>query len=613
MTTELVRGQNLPLPQPQAAVEVTAQCPVELVAVLLDANLKVRGDADVVHRDGSPIAGVAVRPLGVDADLSALPEEVDRVIVAATLEGSGVDRFGAVAPPVVRVLSGGGPVASFPITDLGAERAIQTVELYRRQGAWKVRAIGQGFDGGLDALLRDLGVELRAPIVDRVRAQLSGSAVPARADTPQPATTPGPNAHASQASAPSVAPVPPAAGFPTAGLPGQASTAARVTPGMSDAQREAALREARREVERLYEQVWGIFEDAARSAASYRSSVGFADNRLDQDLAEVLNDPAARTSPAGLALQETARAKHRELVERARAGLDRDSTQLAAEVAQLEPKLPPEMARWDSPVWAGWRAAEETALAIRLGDLHLPESPQLRIPMVLRLPVERGLWIDSGASGLDDDVTSLASEAVRARATELAVTIAARMLAAFPVGDLKLHVIDPEGKGAAAGPFAPLAASGLLVGQPATTAPEVAALMGRLMDRVELARMAIESGATDALPEHIDFSRQLLVVHGFPYAFDDRTVTQLRHLVDEGARVGVHVMVVGSRADAGSFGPLLDPLWRAMLRLTPIPEDHIADPWVNHAWTYTPDLPSDGTGVTQTLLTWVASSAAGGR
>ncbi|UGQ10128.1 TerD family protein [Yinghuangia sp. ASG 101] len=604
MTTELVRGQNLPLPQPQAAVEVTAQCPVELVAVLLDANLKVRDDADVVQRDGTAIAGVAVRPLGVDVDLSALSEQVDRVIIAATLEGSGVDRFGAVVPPVVRVDSGGAAVASFPITDLGTERAIQTVELYRRQGAWKVRALGQGYEGGLDALLRDVGVELRAPIVDRVRTLVAGPAAPVHsaASTARPAV---PDA------APVTEPVAPVAGFPTATVPGQVS-APRVTPGMSDAQREAALREARREVERLYEQVWGIFEDAARSAASYRSSVGFADNRLDQDLAEVLNDPAARTSPAGLALQDTARAKHRELVERARAGLDRDSNQLAAEVAQLEPKLPPEMARWDSPAWAAWRAADETALAIRLGDLHLPETPQLRIPMVLRLPMERGLWIDSGASGLDDEA-SVAGEAVRARATELAVTLAARMLAAFPVGDLKLHVVDPEGKGAAAGPFAPLAASGLLVGPAATTAPEVATLLAKLMDRVELARMAIESGATDALPDHIDFSRQLLVVHGFPYAFDDRTVTQLRHLVEEGPRVGVHVMVVGSRADAGSFGPLLDPLWRAMLRLTPIPEDHIADPWVNHAWTYTPDLPSDGTGVTQTLLSWVASSAAGGR
>lgn len=603
MTTELVRGQNLPLPQPQAAVEVTAQCPVELVAVLLGEDLKVRDDTDVVQRDAGTAPGVVVRPLGVDVDLAALPAEIDRVLIAASLEGGGVDRFGAVAAPVARVTSGGTPVAGFSITDLGAERALQTVELYRRQGSWKVRAVGQGYEGGLDALLRDFGVEMRAPVVDRVRMQLSGGAGPAYTA----ANAPGPAAATPQAE-----PVAPVAGFPTALPPGQAPAGPSPTAGMSDAQREAAAREARRQVERLYEQVWGIFEDAARSAASYRSSVGYADNRLDQDLADVLNDPAARTSPAGLAQQDAARAKHRELIERARAGLDRDSEQLASEVAQLEPKLPPEMARWDSPAWATWRAPEDTALAMRLGDLHLPENPQLRIPMVLRLPMERGLWIDSGASGLEDDVTSVATEAVKARSTQLAVTLTARMMAAFPVGDLKLHVIDPEGKGAAAGPFAPLAASGLLVGPAATTAPEVTATMSRLMDRVELARMAIESGATDSLPEHIDFSRQLLVVHGFPYGFDDRTLTQLRHLVEEGPRVGVHVMVVGSRAESASFGPLLDPLWRAMLRLTPIPEDHIADPWVGHAWTYTPDLPSDGTGVTQTLLSWVASSASGG-
>lgn len=602
MSTELVRGQNVPLPAQQVAVDVAASCPVELLAVLVDAGLKVRGDGDVLQRDGSTAPGVVLRAQGVDVDLAALPADVERVIVVATLEGSGVDRFGAVGAPVATVAAAGAPVAAFTIVDLDSERALQAVELYRRQGAWKLRAVGQGYDGGLDALLRDLGVQLRAPIVDRVRTRLAGPNAVAHTSANAPAPP--------QRSA-DTAPEPPAAGFPTATAPHGGARPAPAS-GQSDAQREAAAREARREIERLYEDIWGVFEDAARSAASFRSAVGYADNRLDKELADVLADPSARTSREGLDAQEGARAKHRELVERARAGLDRDAAHLAGEVAQLEPKLPPEMARWDSPAWAAWRAPEDTAPAIRLGDLHLPETPQLRVPMVLRLPMERGLWIDSGATGVDGELDLTPPEVVRSRAAELALTLSARMLAAFPVGDLKLHIVDPEGKGAAAGPFAPLSSSGLLVGQAATTAPEIAALLGRLMDRVELARMAVESGATDALPDHIDFSRQLLVVHGFPYGFDDRTVTQLRHIVEEGARVGVHVVVVGNREDSGSFGPLLDPLWRALLRLTPIPEDHIADPWVGHAWTYTPDLPSDGTGVTQTLLTWLASTAAGG-
>ncbi len=47
-------------------------------------------------------------------------------------------------------------------------------------------------------------------------------------------------------------------------------------------------------------------------------------------------------------------------------------------------------------------------------------------------------------------------------------------------------------------------------------------------------------------------------------------------------------MMVADREESAGYGPLLDPLWRALLRLTPVPDDHLADPWVGHAWTYEP-------------------------
>ena len=49
-------------------------------------------------------------------------------------------------------------IAGYTITGLGAETALLAVELYRRQGGWKVRAVGQGYEGGLPALLLDQGV-----------------------------------------------------------------------------------------------------------------------------------------------------------------------------------------------------------------------------------------------------------------------------------------------------------------------------------------------------------------------------------------------------------------------------------------------------------------------
>src|SRR5690606_37469791 len=96
-------------------------------------------------------------------------------------------------------------------------------------------------------------------------------------------------------------------------------------------------------------------------------------------------------------------------------------------------------------------------------------------------------------------------------------------------------------------------------------------------------------------------------VHDFPHGFDDRGVNQLRYLADEGPSVGVHLMMIADREDARAYGPVLDPLWRALLRLTPVPQGHLADPWVGHAWTYEPPLPPSGRQVLPEVLRQVAA------
>ncbi|PSJ25469.1 export associated protein, partial [Streptosporangium nondiastaticum] len=351
--------------------------------------------------------------------------------------------------------------------------------------------------------------------------------------------------------------------------------------------------------ERLYNQVWGMFEDLARSTAAYRSAVDFAESRLEQELDKVLSDPATRVGPAADAARAEARARQSSLVEQARAVLDRDLAQLTAEAEVVEHALPPAFARWDSPVWQGYQVPLETPMALRLGELHLPEGTGLRIPMLVRLPLERGLWIDSGRpSGLQSAVVD-ATE-LRRLAMETAVAHAARLLAVYPVGDFTVHVIDPAG--AAGGALAPLLQSGALKEPPAAGAQGVSALLERLTRRVDLVQMAVRSGAADSLPPDLDTAEQLLIVNDFPHGFDDRAVNQLRYLADEGPSVGVHLMMVADREDTRGYGPVLDPLWRALLRITPVPDDHLADPWVGHAWTYEPSLVPAGSDVVRQVL-----------
>jgi hypothetical protein len=247
----------------------------------------------------------------------------------------------------------------------------------------------------------------------------------------------------------------------------------------------------------------------------------------------------------------------------------------------------------------------EIPMAVRLGDLHLPESELLRIPMLVRLPLERGLWIDSGRTGSAEesfaDVDRLGHLAMGT-----AAAIAARLLAVYPAGEFSVHVIDPAGAGAQA--LAPLVRTGVLAAPPAQGAAGAADVLTRLTQRVDLVQMAVRGGAADSLPPGLDTAEQLLIVNDFPHGFDDRAVNQLRYLADEGPAVGVHLMMVADREEAAGYGPLLDPLWRSLLRLTPLPDDHLADPWVGHAWTYEPSLVPPGSEVLQQVLTQVAAA-----
>ncbi|MFJ3301608.1 TerD family protein [Streptomyces sp. NPDC086549] len=682
MTAELVRGQNHPLSQVRLEIRVSADAPVVAGATLSDENGRARGVEWVAHPGAPALPGLEVsRQAAADhrlaVDLAAMPEAVHRVNVLLALPAGadGPARFGLVPAPSVTVtgLDGTG-IARFTLTGLDAESAVVALELYRRQGAWKVRAVGQGYAGGLASLFTDQGLpqaaELAGSIHEAVARGLARS-IPAPAPRAADAdrsrstarSTPGPD-QAGPAPQGTPDPVSPHPASPygaqspcnsqVPGGPGQSGTPGGMPggpeqpscPGGAETADASAVASTpaggpidythpnRRHAtppppqeppappgetappfagdaagwsmeERLYNQVWGMFEDLARTMAAYRSAVDFAESRMEKELDQVLSDLRNRLGSSGDAAREGASAKRARLVEQARAVLDRDLAQLAAESEVVEPALPPAYARWDNPVWHGYHVPTEPPMALRLGDLHLPESAPLRIPMLVRLPLERGLWIDSGTTTAPDGSFFDPGE-LRHLAMEAAVALAVRLLAVHPAGEFDVHVIDPAGSGASA--LGPLARGGVPGALPATGAAGVADVLGRLTQRVDLLQMALRSGATDSLPPGLDTAQQLLIVNDFPHGFDDRAVNQLRYLADEGPSASVHLLMVADREDAAAYGPLLDPLWRSLMRLTPVPDDHLADPWVGHAWTYEPSLVPPGSEVLHHVLAQVSAA-----
>ncbi|GHJ38335.1 TerD family protein [Streptomyces sp. TS71-3] len=699
MAAELVRGENHPLTRTRLEIRVSAGSPLVAGAALGDERGRLLGPDRLVHPGSPALPGLevsqqaaAVHRLAVDLD--ALNDTVHRVSVLLALPHGvgGPARFGAVAAPFVAVTGlDGTELATYTITGLDTESAVVAVELYRRQGAWKVRAVGQGYAGGLPDLLADQGLDdasRRAADIHEAVARGLARAVAAPPSRPQPdSRTPataqgspaggrdtagtGRDAAVTAGAPPALTPlgaqagpeaVPPAsagpegsaavespagpegpvrpegparpdaAGEPSAGgsaagahgagsvdythparvgsAPPVPSPSPSPTPSPSAPPDRPAPPVAGDATgwtmdERLYNQVWGMFEDLARSTAAYRSAVGFADSRRGQEMDKAFADPRNRMGGAGDTARAAAEERHASLVDQARQALDRDLAQLIAESEVVEPALPVAYARWDNPVWDAYRVPDEAAMAVRLGDLYLPESAGLRIPLLVRLPLARGLWIDCGQADGGSDLP-MGPDEVRSVAAESAAALAARLLAVHPARAFDVHIIDPAGT--ASGPLGPLLRSGVLSEPPAAGAAAISAMLTGLTRRVDLVQMAEQGGAADALPPGVGTAEHLLVVHDFPHGFDDRAVHQLRYLADEGPAVGVHLLLIGAREDALGYGPLLDPLWRSLLRLTPVPDDHLVDPWVGHAWTYEPLRVPPGSQVLQQVLARMATA-----
>lgn len=133
----------------------------------LDAAGKLLADEWLVFFNNPSAPADAVRSVGPHGgdeqvfrvDLAALPAEVARLVFTVSLEGEST--MAAIAKGHVRVLAGGAPILRYPYygADFTTERSVVVGELYRREG-WRFVAVGQGYEGGLAALVAAFGGEV---------------------------------------------------------------------------------------------------------------------------------------------------------------------------------------------------------------------------------------------------------------------------------------------------------------------------------------------------------------------------------------------------------------------------------------------------------------------
>ncbi|WP_128378288.1 TerD family protein [Streptomyces cavernae] len=169
------KGSNVQVPTAGLRVELGWRSgpgvPDADASALLLVSGKVRSDGDFIFYNQPEHSSGAVRHEGkrnsggqvtdtLFIDLPRVEPAIETVVVAASADGGS---FGQVPGLHVRVLNGTQEIARFDSTDATVETAFVLGEFYRRQGAWKFRAVGQGYGSGLEGLATDYGITVDEP------------------------------------------------------------------------------------------------------------------------------------------------------------------------------------------------------------------------------------------------------------------------------------------------------------------------------------------------------------------------------------------------------------------------------------------------------------------
>ena len=149
---------------------------LDAIAFLVNESGKVRADTDFIFFNNLKSADGSVEHTGdnrtgegdgddevIKVDLTKVPADVSKVVFCAVIyEGQARNQnFGQVANAYIRVVNtqGDAEVARYDLSeDSSTETAMIFGELYKNNGEWKFRAVGQGFAGGLGPLAASYGV-----------------------------------------------------------------------------------------------------------------------------------------------------------------------------------------------------------------------------------------------------------------------------------------------------------------------------------------------------------------------------------------------------------------------------------------------------------------------
>ncbi|TWG05554.1 TerD family protein [Streptomyces brevispora] len=156
----------------------------------LDANEQLSDDRYFIFFNQPKSPEESIQLLGPQAGdtesfrvtLDRIPASIHKLSFTATLDGAG--QMAQVGPGYIRIVAGGEEVVRYAFTgsEFTTERAVMLGDFYLKD-VWRFAAVGQGFDGGLDSLLKNFGGEVaeEAPAAAQPQSAVPSFAPPAQA------------------------------------------------------------------------------------------------------------------------------------------------------------------------------------------------------------------------------------------------------------------------------------------------------------------------------------------------------------------------------------------------------------------------------------------------
>ncbi|MFF2959556.1 TerD family protein [Streptomyces sp. NPDC057963] len=194
----------------------------------LDANEQLSDDRYFIFFNQPKSPEESIQLLGAQAGdtesfrvtLDRIPANIHKLSFTATVDGAG--QMSQVGPGYIRIVAGGEEVVRYAFngSEFTTERAVMLGDFYLKD-VWRFAAVGQGFDGGLEALLKNFGGEVaeEAPAAPQPQAAAPSFAPPAQPAAPAPAPSFGAPA---APQAPQAPPPAPSFGAPAAPAPAPA-------------------------------------------------------------------------------------------------------------------------------------------------------------------------------------------------------------------------------------------------------------------------------------------------------------------------------------------------------------------------------------------------------